>query len=366
MADINKIRLKIDEVDSSITKLFEERMHLSEEVAAYKRENGLPTLNASREKEVVEQAVRNLEDKALEPYAKKLYEFLMNLSKDYQRSISMPEIAVGFQGIEGSFSHDACMTYIAKNPDMNYTVKTYDTFEGLCLALLNNEIERAVIPLENSSTGSVVDVYDLLLRYDYTIVGEIYVRVNHNLMAKQGTRLSDIKEVYSHSQAFMQSREFLDKYPFKQIPYKNTAICAQLVSRSERGDIACIASESAAKLYGLKILEHNINYNKNNYTKFVVLSKAPCESPDNDKISLITKLENTPGQLYGLTKMFSEHGINMTKIESRPDLNNPFEYIFFIDLTGNVSDENVQKALEILKTKNRFFKYLGNYRSFKL
>ena len=365
MLDINKIRAEIDEIDDSITKLFERRMVVSEEVAAYKRENGLPTLNPEREKAVIKKAADTLQNKAFVPYVTKLYECLMNLSKDYQRSINNTEISIGFQGIKGSFSHEACTKYIEQNENgCNYSVKSYDTFENLCLALLNDEISQAVIPFENSSTGPVIDVYDLLLSYNYNIVAEICVKVNHNLMAKEGVKISDIREVYSHSQAFMQSKEFLDNYSFTKIPYKNTAISAEFVSNSERNDIACIASEKAAELYGLKILEHNINYNKNNYTKFIVLSKTPKISENNDKISFVTRLDNTPGQLYKFTKLFSDYNINMVKIESRPDISNPFEYVFFVDFIGNIADENVIKVLEEIKT-NRYFKYLGNYKKFE-
>ena len=331
MPDIKKVRAEIDEIDSAMTHLFERRMTVSEQVASYKRENGLPTLNPEREKEVLKKAADELENKDFIPYAEKFYECLMSLSKEYQRSINNTEISIGFQGIKGSFSYEACKSYIKDNENgFNYTVKSYDTFNRLCLALLNDEISQAVIPFENSSTGPVTDVYDLLLSYDYFIVGEICVKANQNLMAREGVKLSDIKELYSHPQAFMQCKEFLDNYSFKQIPYKNTAISAEFVGKSDRRDIGCIASESAAALYGLKILEHNINYNKNNYTKFIVLSKKPRVSTDNNKISLITKLDNTPGQLFRLTKLFSDRNLNMIKIESRPDISNPFEYIFFI------------------------------------
>ncbi len=365
MPDIKKIRNEIDKIDSSMLELFEKRMKISEQVAQYKRENGLPTLNESREKEVLKKAESGLSDKSFAPYADKFFRCMMDLSKEYQRNINNTEISIGYQGIKGSFSYDACMQYIEKNENgLKYNINSYETFDDLCLALLNDEISQAVIPFENSSTGPVIDVYDLLLSYDYCIVGETCVRVNQNLMAKPGAELHDIKELYSHPQAFMQSKEFLDNYSFKQIPYKNTAISAKFVSESERTDIGCIASESAASLYGLKILEHNINYNKNNYTKFIVLAKTPAVSEKNDKISIITKLQNTPGQLYSLTKLFSDYNINMVKIESRPDISNPFEYVFFIDCIGNIADERISGALEEIKAANKYFKYLGNYKKF--
>lgn len=365
MRDITEIRNEIDEIDSELIKLFERRMKISEQVAAYKRENGLPTLNEAREKEVIKKAEAALDDAAFAPYANSFFKCLMDLSKEYQKSINNTDVAIGYQGIEGSYSHEACMQYISNNENgSKYRVSSYETFDALCLALLNDEISQAVIPFENSSTGPVIDVYDLLLSYDYCIVGEICVRVNHNLMAKPGVDIGNIKELYSHSQAFMQSKEFLDNYSFKQIPYKNTAISAKFVSESTRNDIGCIASESAAGLYGLKILEHNINYNKNNFTKFIVLSKKLVVNEKNDKISIITKLRNTPGQLYALTKLFSDYGVNMVKIESRPDISNPFEYVFFIDCIGNISDSHICDVLEQIKENNKYFKYLGNYKKF--
>ena len=366
MRDITEIRAEIDKIDTELTRLFERRMTVSEEVAAYKKAKGLPTLNAQREKEVIEKACQRLSNKAFAPYTEKLYTCLMDLSKDYQKSMNTGKVAIGFQGIKGSYSHEACLWYMENSEaDVKYDVKSYETFDKLCLGLLNDEISQAVIPFENSSTGAVTDVYDLLLSYDYHIVGEICVRVNQNLMAKPGVKIEDIKEVYSHPQAFMQSKAFLDMYSFTQIPYKNTAISAEFVSSSDRGDIACIASEKAAELYGLKILEHNINYNVNNYTKFIVLSKKGIPSVSNNKISIVTKLDNTPGQLYKLTKLFADYNINMIKIESRPDISNPFEYLFFIDIIGNIEDTNVSAALEEIKKANKYFKYMGNYKKFE-
>ncbi len=366
LRNIAQIRADIDEVDNSLTKLFEKRMNLSEEVAEYKKANGLPALNAEREKEVVEKACAKLKNKTFAPYAQKLYTCLMDLSKEYQKSINAGKISIGFQGIKGSFSHEACLWYIENsNAECNYDIKSYETFDKLCLGLLNDEISQAVIPFENSSTGAVTDVYDLLLSYDYSIVGEICVRVNQNLMAKPTTKIDDIKEVYSHPQAFMQSKAFLDMYSFKQIPYKNTAISADFVANSNRDDIACIASEKAAEIYGLKILEHNINYNVNNYTKFIVLSKESIASKENNKISIVTKLDNTPGQLYNLTKLFADHNINMVKIESRPDINNPFEYVFFIDIIGNIEDNNVKTVIDKIKSANKYFRYMGNYKKYE-
>lgn len=365
MQDISNIRHEIDAIDEKLTELFEKRMAISKDVADYKRANGLPVLNPKREQEVIQKAQDALKDKTFRPYAQEFYTCLMNLSKKYQNSLNQGEISIGFQGVEGSFSHEACTWYINSRTDREtLSAKSYDTFDKLCLGLLNDEISHAVIPFENSSTGAVIDVYDLLLSYDYYIVGEVCIRVNHNLMAKDGTEISDIKEVYSHPQAFMQSKEYLDKFTFKQIPYKNTAISAKFVSESDKTDIACIASEQAAKLYGLKILEHNINYNKNNYTKFIVLAKTPVSEERSDKISMVVKLNNTPGQLHNLTGLFASYGINMVKIESRPDITNPFEYIFFIDITGNISDKKVTDAIERVKRENRYFKYLGNYKKF--
>ena len=362
--DIEKLREEIDKIDSDLTSLLEKRMNVSKSIGEYKRENGLKVYDGKREQEVIVKNLNRLSDPALAQYIENIYTCIMDESKRRQRDISKKEISIGFQGIKGSFSHEACLKYMEANDDIKYTTKNVSTFDALCNALLNGDIDRAVIPFENSSTGPVVDVYDLLGKYNFYIVGEVYVKVNHNLMVKEGTDIADVCDVYSHPQAFMQCRDFLNLCNYKQIPHFNTAMSARFVSESDRCDIAAIASETAAKLYSLKIVEHDINYNANNVTKFIVLSNEEMQRKDCDKISIIVSIEDKPGSLAEFIDLFKDAGINMTKIESRPDIANPFKYIFFIDFMGNIMDDKIAEFIKKLKEESTEFKFLGNYKAY--
>ncbi len=356
---MEKLRQQIDEIDKKITALFEQRMDIVKGVIDYKMKNNLPILNSKREGEVVEKNIRYLENKQYAPYLKEFYEGLMAVSRKMQGHLSNMNTAIGFQGEQGSFSHEATLKFLQGKDDRE--IKNYPTFDSLMNALLNDDVRYIVIPLENTSTGAVTDVYDLLTQYEFYINGEVLIKVNHNLLAKEGVKITDIKEVYSHPQAFMQSKEFLKNLPFSQIPYYNTATSAKFVSESDRTDIAAIASEQAASIYGLKVLEHNINYNNNNITKFIVLSKTPSENENNNKISAIISIKHQAGSLAEIINLFAKNNVNLTKIESRPDLSNPFEYIFFIDFEGNVNDSGIKELIEALKVHCAKFKYLGNY-----
>lgn len=362
--NIDELRREIDSIDTELTSLLEKRMGVSAQIGEYKKERGLKVYDAVREREVISKNLSRLNDEKLAPYIENIYNCIMTESKKKQSDLSKKELSIGFQGVKGSFSHEACTKYVDANDDIKYTTTSFNTFDSLCNALLNGDIDRAVIPFENSSTGPVVDVYDLLSKYNFYIVGEVYVKVSHNLMVKEGTDINNVCDVYSHPQAFMQCKEFLNQRDYKQIPYFNTAVSAKFVSESERDDIAAIASEAAAKLYSLKIVEHDINYNANNVTKFIVLSNEPRQKADCNKISIIVSIEDRPGSLADFIELFKGTGINMTKIESRPDIGSPFKYIFFIDFIGNIMDGQIADFIEKLKSESNEFKYLGNYREY--
>ncbi len=362
--NIDELRKEIDSIDAELTSLLERRMGVSTAIGEYKKQNGLKVYDAAREREVIAKNLSRLEDKKLAPYVENIYNCIMGESKKKQSDLSKKELSIGFQGVKGSFSHEACLKYTSANKEIKYTTENFNTFDSLCNALLNGDIDRAVIPFENSSTGPVVDVYDLLSKYNFYIVGEVYVKVSHNLMVKEGTDIANVRDIYSHPQAFMQCRDFLNQHSYKQIPHFNTAVSAKFVSESDRDDIAAIASEAAAKLYSLKIIEHDINYNANNVTKFIILSNEAREKDDCNKISIIVSIEDRPGSLADFIELFKGTGINMTKIESRPDIGSPFKYIFFIDFIGNVLDDKVADFIEKLKLESNEFKYLGNYKAY--
>ncbi|MBE7038681.1 MAG: prephenate dehydratase [Ruminococcaceae bacterium] len=360
MANLDDYRAKIDEIDKELIKLFEERMNTAYLIGKYKEEHNLPVLNSNREKIVIENAAKNLNDKNLSSYTADFFENMMRISKQYQSDNSKKSAKIAFFGTEGSFTYEAALEYAKKLP--GFSTIAYDTAEGVFRALLNDDADVAVIPFENSTTGAVTDVYDLLLRYDFFITDEIVLKVSQHLMAKKGVKVEDIKTVYSHPQAISQCKKYLDDKNITAIPSINTAISAKEVSESDKNDIAAIASESAAKIYNLDIIAGNINTELNNYTKFIVLSKREKFGEDNDKISAVISIDHKSGMLYNVIKVFKDNNINLTKIESRPDHKNPFEYLFFVDFDGNISDKKITETINELKSKVKSFKYLGNYK----
>lgn len=360
MDKLDEYRQNIDKIDKEMVRLFEERMKNARNIGEYKQKHNLPVLNAGREKVVIEKAAANLTDKKLVPYAEDFFENMMRISRKYQADNSGKAVKIAYFGIEGSFTYEAVLKY-AENLSSFEAVGCATTEEVFRL-LLNDGADKAVIPFENSTTGAVVDVYDLLCKYDFYITDEIFLKVSQHLMAKKGAKKEDIKTVYSHPQAISQCKKFIDFNGYDAIPYLNTALSAKFVSESEKTDIAALAGESAAKIYNLDILAANVNTDLDNYTKFIVLSKKCAKNENADKNSAVVSLDDKTGMLYNLIKIFKDEGINLTKIESRPDHKNPFEYMFFIDFDGNIDDENVKNAVDKAKNFAKGFKYLGNYK----
>lgn len=269
------------------------------------------------------------------------------------------KVLIGYQGVLGSFGEQAAKEYFNKDEEK----VNFKDFEDVFKALANDEIDYGVLPFENSSTGAIADVYDLVRKYGFYIVGERCLKIQQNLLAVPGTKLEDIKEVYSHIQAFLQSRAFLGKYPdWIQIPYFNTALSAKYIKESNCKTKAAIASLDAAELYGLDVICENINFNSNNITRFVVVSKQDESNEEADKISMVISLPHISGSLFSILKVFTENNINMLKIESRPDIKKPFEYYFYIDIEGNEQDDRVKKSLQEVEKISKSFKFLGNYK----
>lgn len=272
----------------------------------------------------------------------------------------MTKLQVGFQGVKGAFSEEALYNYFGE--DVNtHAVKN---FEDICINLDKGLIDYGVLPIENSSTGAISDVYDLINEYDCYIIGETHVKVNHNLMGIKDCTLEDITEIYSHPQAFEQSKAFLNNYKFKLVPYYNTAKSAEYVMNKGNKHIAAIGSKKAAKLYNLDILAPNINSNNTNTTRFIILGKKLIVNKNCDKISVVLSTPHKAGALYNVLKHFAKNDINMLKIESRPRGNTPWEYNFYIDFEGNIENSIIKKALEKMAIDCHHFKILGNYKQF--
>jgi len=263
---------------------------------------------------------------------------------------------VAFQGERGAFSEDAVITFFG---DAELFPSRYigDVFE----AVLKDSVDFGVVPVENSQAGSINDTYDLLLNYPVNIFGEIHLRISHCLMALPGESLDGIKVIYSHPQALAQCEEFLSKLKAEIIPTYDTAGSAKRIKEAGLKGCAAVASKRAAQIYGLEILAEKIETNVNNYTRFFVISKRKAEPTPKSKTSLVLSTKNIPGALYTCLGAFATRDINLTKLESRPSKDKPWEYVFYVDFEGHIDDKVCQEALMELKDKVNFMKILGSY-----
>jgi len=345
MAELDDIRKKINDLDAAIIAAFEERMKCSGQVAEYKIKNGMEVLDRRREKEVIKRSVGMLKDKTFTKDVVKLMEQIMEASRACQnrvirshnkgtahgKTVDMHCVAA-FQGEKGANSEAALMDYFGNTVDM----LACGTFEDVFAAVRDGKAGYGVVPIENSSTGSIVQVYDLLGKYDgIKIAGEQRMLIEHNLLGLDGAGLEDITDVYSHEQALMQCAEFLNGTTFVQHPYFNTAVSAKYVAETGNKKNAAIASSYAARIYGLDILASDISTSQDNTTRFIIISNDGYEGPDANKASVIFVLEHKPGALANVLNTFAEKGLNMVKLESRPLENHNFEYAFHVDFEGD-------------------------------
>ena len=375
--DLNELRNEINQIDDEILDLFLRRMDAAAQVADYKRAHDLPIYQPQREREILKKAA----DKAgpeMGGYARVLFSMLMELSKSAQNLRNNQQIdlhrqienaientprlfpqspMVACQGVEGANSQIACEK-IFKNPAILY----FKSFESVFTAIEQGLCQYGILPIENSTAGSVKKVYDLMIRHNFSIVRTFRLKVDHNLLAKPGVSLLDIKEIYSHEQALNQCSTFLEKLPgVKIIAVENTAVAAQMVAASDRTDIAAISSRSCAELYGLQNLAPSIQDKDNNRTRFICISKNLEIYPGADKTSIMMILPHRPGSLYRVLARLFALGINVTKLESRPIPNRDFEFMFYFDLDTSIySKEFVQLMCE-LDDLCEEFKYLGSY-----
>lgn len=372
MGNLDDYRYEIDSIDKELIALFERRMNVAVKVGEYKKENNLPILNIKREEEVIDKNTNRLTNEAYRTYGRAFFEHLMELSRNLQAEIigdkeevsskvkESKNLTIGFQGIKGSFSEEALLKYF-NNPG---STKNFEEFEDVFKALENNQIDYAVLPIENSYTGAITEVYDLLEKYGFYIVGEECIQINQHLVGISGSDINKIEEVYSHPQGFEQSKMFLNEHQnYKLIPYHNTAISAKLVADLKDTKKAAIASKRAADLYGLEVLKDIINDKKNNRTKFIIVKKdLECDKNSN-KISVVFSLEDKAGTLYNLLKYFAQNNINMIKIESRPNKHESWKYLLYVDFEGTLENEEVKSALNLIKENSGYFRIIGSYKS---
>lgn len=368
MRDIKDLRKEIDEIDDLMMPLFERRMDVAKQVAEYKRAAGAAVLQSGREKEVLDRAERRLVNKEYANEAKDFMTAVMDLSKEVQLKTNPVEekqrerkpfsvnAKIGFQGTEGSYSQQAAEEFFAGTDN----AKAYPAFEDVFRAIVRGEIDYGVVPLENSSIGSVVEVYDLLGKYNCFIVGEKWIRIEHCLLGVKGASETDIKTVYSKAEALGQSHEYLAEKGFNLVSYANTALAAKMVAEKGDKSLAAVAGEAAARIYGLDVIAKGINSDKENFTRFIVISATLADTVA-DKVSVSFTVNNESGSLYKVLRFFSRYGINMVKIESRPLKNNPGSYYFVVDLEGNCESKDMIQALYYVEKSTIDFKLLGEY-----
>ncbi|KMT22723.1 prephenate dehydratase [Clostridium cylindrosporum] len=377
MSDLKEIRDEIDRIDNEIIKLFQDRMDTVIKVAEYKKKNNLEVLNRKREEQVIENHLSKIEKVEYKKEVEKFLNSVMEISRQAQRKFLIGDIdntssfiledksieitkdtVVGFQGVKGSYSEEALYVYFGNK----VKTKAVAEFEDLFKELNDNKIDYGVIPIENSSTGGVLEVYDLLSKYDFSMVGEMCIKINHSLIATSDATFDTITEVYSHPQGLSQCSEFLNGFRWRRVPYTNTAKSVELVKDSASTSIAAIGSKRAADIYGLKVLKENINTNKTNTTRFLIVSRKPYIDEACNKISIVFSIDHRVGSLYNVLKYFAENEVNMLKIESRPIKERPWEYVFYIDFEGNITNPKVKIALESIKDNTNYFRLLGNYK----
>ena len=375
MVSLEESRRKIDEIDKELVSLFEKRMNVVLDVAKYKKENNLPVFQGNREEQVLKKAVDNLNDKDYAKEAKEFLNSIMEISRGLQKrkiagndDISNLEIKkdnidlsakIGFQGVPGAFSEEALIKIFGENSNR----VSYNEFEDVFVAIENDEIKYGVLPIENSSTGSISAVMDLLKKYDFHILAEETIKINQHLVGIKGTTLQDIKEVYSHPQGIEQSSEFLKQYDWQLIPFHNTATSAKFVKDTGDKTKAAIAGIRSSKLYGLEIIKERINTLKDNTTRFIVVSKDLVVPKNADKVSVAFTVPNKSGKLFNILRYFAENNINMIKIESRPMKDTPWSYLFYVAFEGSIESNEAKKALELIKNSSEYFRLLGAYKS---
>ena len=376
--DLQELRQQIDGIDEQLVALFKERMQVAANVAEYKRQNGMRVLDASRERALL-QKIAELSGEDFEDYTRTLYSTILELSRSYQhkqlqhesslyREITnaientpkiFPERAsVACQGVEGAYSQIAAER-LFRAPNIMF----FSSWEKIFSAIEAGLCRYAVLPIENSTAGSVKKIYDLMISHRFRIARSVRIKIDHNLLAKKGTQLSDIREIVSHEQAISQCAGFLSSLGpnVKITRVANTAMAAQMVAESNRTDLASLSSRSCAEQYGLAVLCSAVQDNGNNHTRFICITKDTEIYPGADRTSLMVVTPHKPGALYRLLSRFNALGINLLKLESRPIPDRDFEFMFYFDLEAPVYSEKLAQLLSELEQECDEFTYLGSY-----
>lgn len=373
--DLLDLRKQIDEIDTQIVELYEKRMDVSKQVAEYKIGTGKKVFDKTREEEKLRKVKALTHNEFNSHGIEELFEQIMSMSRKLQyhllsengsagklpficvENLDTEKARVVFQGAEGAYSQAAMVQYFGDAVNSFHV----DTFRDAMIAIDEGSADFAVLPIENSTAGIVSEIYDLLVEFENYIVGEQIIKIEHCLMGVPGTEISDIRTIYSHPQSLMQSARFLNQYGWQQISMQNNAFAAQKVAGDADKSQAAIASEYAAKLYGLDVLEKGVNQSSTNSTRFIIVTNQKIFLENAKKVSICFEVPHESGSLYHMLSHFIYNNLNMNRIESRPIEERNWEYRFFIDFEGNLSDSAVKNALRGLREEARNMKILGNY-----
>lgn len=369
---LNELRMKIDKIDLKIKELFLQRMKVAEEVAFSKSKTGDKILKPEREEEIIALLTEDMDGEWKLSYASFLkkvmevsrtfqYRKMLALGAAFQVAFQEEEEVIErvcYQGLQGSYSELA-----AGNIFPEAGGSPVDTFEDVFLCIRSGKAQAGVLPLENTTAGGVYEVYDLLQKYDLYINSCNIIKVDHCLAAVREAGLAEIKEVYSHPQAIAQCTEFLKQHGITAKESSNTAVAAKGVAESKDKSKGAICSKEAAERYDLNILLEGINHNKENATKFVAVSQQLIVKESHDRIAVVFACPHRSGSLAGVLGIFGDYGVNLTEIHSRPDGKNSWEYLFYVDFTGNLKDERIRALFYQLTEELPFVKIIGSYES---
>lgn len=375
--NIDEYRNRIDRIDKQLVTLFCERMDTASDIAAWKQEQKRPVFDPERERQKLLEVASSVPEE-LREYTASLYSLLFELSRSYQNrllgtaseltaqiqgaidetpALFPSDASVACQGVAGAYSQIAC-DRLFKRPAVLYL----SSFDAVFSAIESGLCRYGVVPLENSTAGSVNAVYDLMMNHNFRIVRSVRIKVDHCLLVNPGTRREEIREIYSHQQAISQCEKYLQSFPnARVIPCENTAVAAKMVAQAGRRDAAALSSHACGKIYGLSCLESSVQDMDNNFTRFICISKKLEIYPGADRTSLMAVLPHEPGSLYKLLSRFYALGLNLNKLESRPLPNRNFEFMFYFDLETSVYSPQFLQLMGEMPTLCEEFSYLGSY-----
>ena len=375
--ELSQYREQIDRIDQELIRLFTERMEIAHGIAEYKIAHELPVLDAARERAKLAR-IAELSDEKVRPYTGVLFSQIFELSRAYQENVVHPDSAlkrrvmeaiettdrlfperatVACQGVEGAYSQQAC-DKLFKTAQILY----YKSWENVFAAVESGMCRFGVLPIENSTAGSVNKIYDLMSEHNFSIVRSVRLKIDHSLLAPRGVKKEDIREIYSHEQAINQCASFLRSMePVNLHICENTAVAAKMVAESGRRDVAALSSHACAELYGLQSLQDSVQDSGSNYTRFICISKNLEIYPGADKTSIMMVTANKPGALYKVLSRFYALDLNLIKLESRPIPDRDFEWMFYFDLDSQVYSDRFVRLLCVMEGLCEKFKYLGSY-----